>query len=161
MARFAGPGRSFESPAGVLRARLMSPFGDKCRFPPSWFAEEQLTQNSGSTRYEGANDASAQIDGCRRDRGCSFVHEGACEPRLSNRGDSQWCLVTNKGADSMQWECEYDTSNDCATAVAGTGGYCAINPFWQSDKSSHGRFLAFSRTGARQPNCWTSLDESR
>jgi len=76
-------------------------------------------------------------------------------------GDSQWCLVTNKGADSMQWECEYDTSNDCATAVAGTGGYCAINPFWQSDKSSHGRFLAFSRTGARQPNCWTSLDESR
>jgi len=81
--------------------------------------------------------------------------------RLSNRGDSQWCLVTKKGADSMQWECEYDTSNDCATAVAGTGGYCAINPFWQSDKSSHGRFLAFSRTGARQPNCWTSLDESR
>ena len=54
-------------------------------------------------------------------------------------GDSQWCLVTNKGADSMQWECEYGTSNDCATAVAGTGGYCAINPFWQSDKSSHGR----------------------
>jgi len=76
-------------------------------------------------------------------------------------GDSQWCVVTNKGADSMQWECEYDTSDDCATAVAGTGGYCAINPFWQSDKSSHGRFLAFSRTGARQPNCWTSLDESR
>src|SRR5262249_13619309 len=54
-------------------------------------------------------------------------------------GDSQWCVVTNKGADSMQWECEYDTSDDCATAVAGTGGYCAINPFWQSDKSSHGR----------------------
>ena len=31
MARCAGPGRSFEPPAGVLRARLMSPFGDKCR----------------------------------------------------------------------------------------------------------------------------------
>ena len=54
-------------------------------------------------------------------------------------GDSQWCVVTNKGTDSMQWKCEYDTSDDCAAAVAGTGGYCAINPFWQSDKSSHGR----------------------
>jgi hypothetical protein len=27
--------------------------------------------------------------------------------------------VTNKGADSMQWECEYDTSQECASAVAG------------------------------------------
>ena len=36
-------------------------------------------------------------------------------------GDSKWCAVTNKGADTMQWECEYDTSDDCATAVAGTG----------------------------------------
>jgi hypothetical protein len=45
-------------------------------------------------------------------------------------GDSKWCAVTNKGAETMQWECEYDTSDDCAAAVAGTGGYCAINPFW-------------------------------
>jgi hypothetical protein len=37
-------------------------------------------------------------------------------------GDSKWCVVTNKGADSMQ--CEYDTSDECATAVAGTGGRC-------------------------------------
>jgi len=24
-------------------------------------------------------------------------------------GDSKWCAVTNKGADTMQWECEYDS----------------------------------------------------
>jgi hypothetical protein len=30
-------------------------------------------------------------------------------------GDSKWCVVMNKGADSMQWECEYDTSDECAT----------------------------------------------
>jgi hypothetical protein len=53
-------------------------------------------------------------------------------------GDSKWCTVTNKGADSMQWECEYDTSDECAVAVAGTGGYCAINPFWRPDQSSNG-----------------------
>jgi len=69
-------------------------------------------------------------------------------------GDSQWCLVTNKGADSMQWECEYDTSNDCATAVAGTGGYCAINPFWQSD--NHRMRAEMTPAASR-----TSLDESR
>jgi hypothetical protein len=54
-------------------------------------------------------------------------------------GDSKWCVVMNKGADSMQWECEYDTSDECATAVAGTGGYCAINPFWRPDQSPNGR----------------------
>ena len=53
-------------------------------------------------------------------------------------GDSKWCTVTNKGADSIQWECEYDTSDECAAAVAGTGGYCAINPFWRPDQSSTG-----------------------
>ncbi len=54
-------------------------------------------------------------------------------------GDSKWCTVTNKGADSMQWECDYDTSDECAAAVAGTGGYCAINPFWRPDQPSNGR----------------------
>jgi Protein of unknown function (DUF3551) len=49
-------------------------------------------------------------------------------------GDAKWSTVTNKGADSMQWECEYDTSDECAAAVAGTGGYCAVNPFWRPDK---------------------------
>jgi hypothetical protein len=55
-------------------------------------------------------------------------------PRASHAyqtGDSKWCTVTNKGADSVQWECEYDTSDECAAAVAGTGG-------WRPDQSSTG-----------------------
>jgi len=52
-------------------------------------------------------------------------------------GDSKWCAVTNKGADTMQWDCEYDTSDHCAAAIVGTGGYCAINPFWRPDQSGH------------------------
>ena len=51
-------------------------------------------------------------------------------------GDSRWCAVTNKGADTMQWNCEYDTSGECAAAIAGTGGFCAINPLWRPDPSS-------------------------
>jgi hypothetical protein len=50
-------------------------------------------------------------------------------------GDSRWCAVTNKGADSMQWDCEYDTSEECASAIASTGGFCAINPLWRPDPS--------------------------
>ena len=29
--------------------------------------------------------------------------------RAYQTGDSKWCAVTNKGADSMQWDCEYMT----------------------------------------------------
>jgi Protein of unknown function (DUF3551) len=43
-------------------------------------------------------------------------------------GDSQWCTVTDKG-DLMAWECEYDSNEECAAAIASTGGYCAINPY--------------------------------
>jgi hypothetical protein len=52
-------------------------------------------------------------------------------------GDSQWCAVTNKG-DVMAWDCEYDSSDECASAIAGSGGYCAINPYWHPDPSSNG-----------------------
>jgi Protein of unknown function (DUF3551) len=51
-------------------------------------------------------------------------------------GDSRWCAVTNKGADTMQWDCEYDTSEDCASAIAGSGAFCAVNPLWRPDPSS-------------------------
>jgi hypothetical protein len=52
-------------------------------------------------------------------------------------GDSKWCTVTDKGT-VLEWECEYDTSEECAAAVAGARGYCAINPFWRPDQSSNG-----------------------
>jgi Protein of unknown function (DUF3551) len=54
-------------------------------------------------------------------------------------GDSRWCAVTNKGGDVMTWDCEYDSSDECASAIASSGGYCAINPYWRPDPSSNGR----------------------
>jgi Protein of unknown function (DUF3551) len=53
-------------------------------------------------------------------------------------GDSQWCAVVGKGADVMSWDCEYDSSDESASAISGTGGYCGLNPFWRPDPSSNG-----------------------
>jgi hypothetical protein len=54
-------------------------------------------------------------------------------------GDSRWCAVVNKGGDVMGWDCEYDSSEECAAAIAGSGGaYCAVNPYWQPSPSSNG-----------------------
>jgi hypothetical protein len=64
----------------------------------------------------------------------------AAEVRASlayQSGDSQWCAVINKG-DIMGWDCEYDSSDECAAAIAGSGGFCAINPYWHPDPSSNG-----------------------
>jgi hypothetical protein len=72
----------------------------------------------------------------------AVVAASLCMARASyayQTGDAKWCTVTNKGADSMQWECEYESSDECAAAVAGTGGYCAVNPFWRPDQKSNGR----------------------
>jgi hypothetical protein len=44
-------------------------------------------------------------------------------------GESKGCTVTNKGGDTAQWQCEYDTSDECAAVVAGTPG---------GDQSSNG-----------------------
>lgn len=47
-------------------------------------------------------------------------------------GDSRWCAVTNQGTDAFQWDCEYDTIEECTPAVlTGNRGYCAMNPYWR------------------------------
>jgi len=53
-------------------------------------------------------------------------------------GESRWCVVVNKGGDVMAWDCKYDSSDGRAAAVAGSGGFCAINPYWRPDPSSNG-----------------------
>jgi hypothetical protein len=48
-------------------------------------------------------------------------------------GNSRWCAVTNQGSDALNWDCEYDTAEDCAPAVlTGNRGFCAINLFWRA-----------------------------
>jgi len=57
------------------------------------------------------------------------------EPAASHAsvyGDSRWCAVSNQGPDALNWDCEYDTIEDCQPAVlTGNRGFCAMNPFWR------------------------------
>jgi hypothetical protein len=47
-------------------------------------------------------------------------------------GNSRWCAVTDQGSDVLNWDCEYDTVEDCMPAVlAGNRGFYAINPYWR------------------------------
>ena len=48
-------------------------------------------------------------------------------------GNSRWCAVTNQGSDALDWDCEYDTADDCTPAVlTGNRGFCALNPYWRA-----------------------------
>jgi len=48
-------------------------------------------------------------------------------------GNSRWCAVTNQGTDAFQWDCEYDSIEDCMPAVlTGNRGFCAMNPYWRA-----------------------------
>ncbi len=54
-------------------------------------------------------------------------------------GDARWCAVTNDGGDALNWDCEYETVDDCSPAVIqGNRGFCAINPYWQPPDPSSG-----------------------
>jgi hypothetical protein len=47
-------------------------------------------------------------------------------------GSAKWCAVTNEGDESPNWDCEFDTAEDCAPALAaGNRGFCALNPTYQ------------------------------
>jgi hypothetical protein len=48
-------------------------------------------------------------------------------------GNSRWCAVTDQGSDALNWDCEYETIEDCTPAVlTGNRGFCAINPYWRA-----------------------------
>jgi uncharacterized protein DUF3551 len=51
----------------------------------------------------------------------------------SHAGNSRWCVVTNQGTDALNWDCEYETIEDCTPAVlTGNRGFCATNPYWRA-----------------------------
>ena len=53
------------------------------------------------------------------------------------QGDARRCAVTDTGGENMNWDCEYDTVEECKPAVTNAArGFCALNPYWRpgSDK---------------------------
>jgi hypothetical protein len=52
--------------------------------------------------------------------------------RAATYGDDKWCAVSNDGGDAINWNCQFDTVDDCSPAIlAGNRGFCAINPYWR------------------------------
>jgi hypothetical protein len=50
------------------------------------------------------------------------------------QGDAQWCAVTDSGGENVNWDCEYDTVEECKPAVTNAArGFCALNPYWRPD----------------------------
>jgi hypothetical protein len=57
--------------------------------------------------------------------------------RASQIGDDKWCAVSDEAGDVIMWDCEFDTAEDCAPAIAvGTRGFCALNPTYQAPNSN-------------------------
>lgn len=49
--------------------------------------------------------------------------------RAGQIGNEKWCAVTDNAGDTMVWDCEFETSEDCTPAIlVGTRGFCALNP---------------------------------
>jgi hypothetical protein len=52
-------------------------------------------------------------------------------------GNEKWCAVTDQGAGSLNWDCEFETNEDCAPAVVvGNRGFCALNPTYRPPEPS-------------------------
>jgi hypothetical protein len=46
-------------------------------------------------------------------------------------GDAPWCAVVNIGNGEIEWDCHYQTVEQCApNVVAGNRGFCNLNPYY-------------------------------
>ncbi|MGC1778392.1 MAG: DUF3551 domain-containing protein [Xanthobacteraceae bacterium] len=46
-------------------------------------------------------------------------------------GDAPWCAVTEIGPGEVEWDCHYQTVEQCApNVVAGNRGFCNLNPYY-------------------------------
>jgi hypothetical protein len=51
-------------------------------------------------------------------------------------GDAPWCAVVNIGFGEMEWDCHYQTIEQCApNVVAGNRGFCNLNPYYVAPAS--------------------------
>ncbi|HUI13925.1 MAG TPA: DUF3551 domain-containing protein [Xanthobacteraceae bacterium] len=46
-------------------------------------------------------------------------------------GDAPWCAVVEIGSGEVEWDCHYQTVEQCApNVVAGNRGFCNLNPYY-------------------------------
>jgi hypothetical protein len=47
-------------------------------------------------------------------------------------GNAPWCAVIETGDGDVQWDCQYNSVEECRPNVlAGNRGTCGLNPDWQ------------------------------
>ena len=52
-------------------------------------------------------------------------------PSQALYGDAPWCAVREIGSGEVEWDCEYNSVEECApTVVAGNRGFCNVNPHY-------------------------------
>ena len=67
--------------------------------------------------------------------GTAVLLLAAISSGMALTGDAPWCAVVNSGPDEMEWDCHYQTVEQCApNVVAGNRGFCALNPYWREAK---------------------------
>jgi hypothetical protein len=52
-------------------------------------------------------------------------------PAARASGDAPWCAITVIGDGDGQWDCQYETVQECVPNVlAGNRGHCSPNPYY-------------------------------
>jgi hypothetical protein len=53
-------------------------------------------------------------------------------------GDAPWCAVVEIGPGEVEWDCHYQTEQECAPdVVAGNRGFCNHNPYYVPRATPH------------------------
>jgi hypothetical protein len=65
-------------------------------------------------------------------------------------GDAPWCAVVDVGAGSVVWDCRYRSIEECTpNVVAGSRGFCNLNPYAQGPLSYAPRTVAHGHVAHR------------
>ncbi len=58
----------------------------------------------------------------------------ALDQRPAQANAAPWCAVVNAGMGDMQWDCQYQTIEQCYPhVIAGNRGFCNQNPAYQGE----------------------------
>lgn len=63
--------------------------------------------------------------------GAAILLFATTPPSWALSGDAPWCAVVDIGFGEMEWDCYYQTIEQCApNVVAGNRGFCNLNPYY-------------------------------
>jgi hypothetical protein len=55
-------------------------------------------------------------------------------------GNAPWCAVVESSPGNIEWDCDYQTVEECVPNVlGGNRGFCNVNPYWQPPPGAPGR----------------------